>query len=95
MVEEPSEEDGEPSIVWVLHGRPGLEAGGRAQGLALRCLDEVGRPSRPIKGRLQVGGVLQCALKHWNACRVLELGPLQQEAVAKAGPGDVKYLLRG
>ncbi|KAI8466921.1 MAG: hypothetical protein J3K34DRAFT_524164 [Monoraphidium minutum] len=55
MVEEAGEgDDGEPSIVWVLAGRPGLEAGGTAQGLALRCLDEAGRPSRPIKGRLQV-----------------------------------------
>jgi hypothetical protein len=53
MVEEPGE-DGEPTIVWVLAGRPGLEAGGRAEGLALRCLDEVGRASRAIKGKLQV-----------------------------------------
>lgn len=54
MVEEAGEEDGEPIVVWVLAGRPGLCAGGRAQGLAIRCLDEVGRPSRPIKGKLQV-----------------------------------------
>ena len=53
-VEEPSEGDGEPTLVWVLSGRPGLAAGGKMQGLALRCLDEVGRPSRPIRGRLQV-----------------------------------------
>jgi hypothetical protein len=54
MVEEPGEDDGEPAIVWVLSGRPGLGAGGRAEGLALRCLDEVGRPSRLVKGKLQV-----------------------------------------
>lgn len=56
MVEEAGE-DGESAIVWVLSGRPGLEAGSSAQGLALRCLDEIGRPSRPIKGRMQVGEV--------------------------------------
>lgn len=54
MLEEPGEEDGEPSLVWLLSGRDGLAAGGRAEGLALRCIDEVGRPSQPIKGRLQV-----------------------------------------
>lgn len=56
MLEEPGEEDGEPSLVWLLSGRDGLSAGGRAEGLALRCIDEVGRPSQPIKGRLQVRG---------------------------------------
>jgi hypothetical protein len=54
MVEEPGEDDGEPTIVWVLSGRAGLAAGGRAEGLALRCLDQVGRPSRQVKGKLQV-----------------------------------------
>ncbi|GBF97420.1 hypothetical protein Rsub_09586 [Raphidocelis subcapitata] len=54
MLEEPGGDDGEATLVWVLAGRPGLAAGGVVEGLALRCLDEVGRPAVAVKGKLQV-----------------------------------------
>lgn len=44
---------GEGELVWQLSG---VEAGGRVEGLAVRCVDEVGRPAAGgVRGRIQVG----------------------------------------
>jgi hypothetical protein len=44
--------DGEDVLVWQLQG---LTAGERVKGLAVRCVDEVGRPATAgVKGKVQV-----------------------------------------
>jgi hypothetical protein len=44
--------DGEQLLVWQLTG---VEAGSRIKGLAVRCVDEVGRPAAVgVKGKVQV-----------------------------------------
>jgi hypothetical protein len=43
----------EGELVWQLCG---VEAGSRVEGLAVRCVDEVGRPAAGgVRGRIQVG----------------------------------------
>lgn len=44
--------DGEDILVWQLNG---ITAGERVKGLAVRCVDEVGRPATAgVKGKVQV-----------------------------------------
>jgi hypothetical protein len=44
--------DGEDILVWQLLG---VTAGSRVKGLAVRCVDEVGRPATAgVKGKVQV-----------------------------------------
>lgn len=44
--------DGEDVLVWQLQG---VTAGERLKGLAVRCVDEVGRPATAgVKGKVQV-----------------------------------------
>lgn len=44
--------DGEDILVWQLLG---VQAGERVKGLAVRCVDEVGRPATAgVKGKVQV-----------------------------------------
>lgn len=44
--------DGEDILVWQLQG---VTAGSRVKGLAVRCVDEVGRPATAgVKGKVQV-----------------------------------------
>lgn len=44
--------DGEDVLVWQLQG---MTAGERVKGLAVRCVDEVGRPATAgVKGKVQV-----------------------------------------
>lgn len=51
--------DGEDVLVWQLQG---LTAGERVKGLAVRCVDEVGRPATSgVKGKVQV----RCHI-HWG-----------------------------
>jgi hypothetical protein len=50
---------GEGELVWQLSG---VEAGSRVEGLAVRCVDEVGRPAAGgVRGRIQVS-VECCAI---------------------------------
>jgi hypothetical protein len=60
--------DGEDVLVWQLLG---MTAGDRVKGLAVRCVDEVGRPATAgVKGKVQVRRPVQpfLSLPHWAFC---------------------------
>lgn len=62
--------EGDDTLVWQLTG---IDAGSRVKGLAVRCVDEVGRPAAVgVKGRVQVRA--RCGvLCSWQAPRCVAM----------------------
>lgn len=54
----------EGETIWQLTG---IEAGTRIEGLAVRCVDEVGRPAAGgVRGRIQVMQLIQACNTCWS-----------------------------
>ncbi|KAF8056436.1 SMCHD1 [Scenedesmus sp. PABB004] len=83
-------EGGEPDLVWQLAG---VEAGSRVEGLAVRCVDEVGRPAAGgVRGKMQVSWA-KGAKKALLGGDDIRLPPLQApDAVGPAVPFWVRFI---